>query len=87
MFAFTEYFAYTRKRKDSASINDEYIEFSDNEIEETRELSPNIYVELDKIGNIVAMTIEHAKENANLTEFSFQEMPSKSAHGHDACYS
>ena len=64
-----------------------YIEFSDNEIEETRELSPNIYVELDKIGNIVAMTIEHAKENANLTEFSFQEMPSKSAHGHDACYS
>jgi len=44
-----------------------YIEFSDNEIEETRELSPNIYVELDKIGNIVAMTIEHAKENANLT--------------------
>ncbi|HQL44195.1 MAG TPA: hypothetical protein PL073_09930 [Spirochaetota bacterium] len=27
MFAFTEYFAYTRKRKDRASINDEYIEY------------------------------------------------------------
>ncbi len=56
-----------------------YIEFSDKEVEETREINQNIYIDLDKAGNIVAMTIEHAKENANLAEFSFQEMKSKSA--------
>ncbi|MGB4267650.1 MAG: DUF2283 domain-containing protein [Spirochaetota bacterium] len=56
-----------------------YIEFSNNEIEETREISPNIYIDLDKNGNVVAMTIEHAKENATLSEFSFQEMTSKTA--------
>jgi uncharacterized protein YuzE len=56
-----------------------YIEFSDHEIAETAEISPNIYIELDKNGNLVAMTIEHAKENANLSEFSFQEMNPKSA--------
>ncbi len=56
-----------------------YIEFSDNEISETREISPNIYIELDNNGNVVAMTIEHAKENANLSEFSFQEVTPKTA--------
>jgi len=40
---------------------------------------PLIYIELNSSGNLVAMTIEHAKENANLSEFSFQEINSKSA--------
>ena len=33
------------------------VEFSDNKIEETRELSENIYIDLDSPGNIVSMTI------------------------------
>ncbi len=42
------------------------IEFSDRPVEETREISENIYVDLDKDGKLVSMTIEHAKASANL---------------------
>lgn len=51
------------------------IEFTGNTIVETREISENIYVDLDQNGNAVNMTIEHAKANAGLNEFSYQEMP------------
>ncbi len=51
------------------------IEFTDREIAETRELNENIYVDLDESGNIVSMTVEHAKANVGLSEFSYQEMP------------
>ncbi|MBW2106882.1 MAG: DUF2283 domain-containing protein, partial [Deltaproteobacteria bacterium] len=40
----------------------------------TREISENIYVDIDQNGNLVNMTIEHAKANAGLREFSYQEM-------------
>ena len=56
------------------------VEFSNNEIFETREISENIYVDLDRDGNLISMTIEHAKRNAGLWEFSYQEvMPSGEA--------
>ena len=51
------------------------MEFTDKEISETRELGENIYVDIDQDGNVVSMTIEHAKANAGLWEFSYQEMP------------
>jgi uncharacterized protein YuzE len=51
------------------------IEFTEREIAETRELSENIYVDFHESGNIVSMTVEHAKANAGLWEFSYQEMP------------
>ncbi len=51
------------------------IEFTDREIAETRELNENIYVDFDESGNIVSMTVEHAKANVGLREFSYQEMP------------
>ncbi len=51
------------------------IEFTGEEISETREISENIYIDLDGGGNLVAMTIEHAKANAALWEFSYQETP------------
>jgi len=50
------------------------IEFTGKEIVETKEISENIYVDLDQSGNVVNMTIEHAKANAGLWEFSYQEM-------------
>jgi uncharacterized protein YuzE len=50
------------------------IEFIDNEAVETKEISENIYVDLDGQGNLVSMTIEHARDNAGLREFSYQEM-------------
>ena len=50
------------------------IEFIDHEVVETREISENIYVDLDTQGNLVSMTIEHARTNAQLQEFSYQEV-------------
>ena len=56
-----------------------HVEFTDKEIIETKEISENVYIDLDKEGNLVSMTIEHAKNNAMLSEFSFQEITPKSA--------
>ncbi len=56
-----------------------HLEFLDNDVYETREISENIYVDLDQNGNLVSMTIEHAKANAGLREFSYQEMIAQTA--------
>ena len=50
------------------------IEFSKKEISETKEVSENIYIDIDKNGNIINMTIEPAKSNSENWEFSYQEM-------------
>ena len=50
------------------------VEFTDNEVAETKEISESIYADLDDQGNLVSMTIEHARVNARLQEFSFQEV-------------
>jgi len=50
------------------------MEFTDNEVAETKEISENIYVDLDRQGNLVSMTIEHTRTNARLPEFSYQEV-------------
>ena len=49
--------------------------FNNNEIVETRDLSENIIAEFDIDGNLVSMTIEHAKQRANISDFSFQQIP------------
>jgi len=56
-----------------------HVEFTDNDVFETKEISENIYIDIDEKGNIVNMTIEHAKSNAGLKEFSFQEMSRQTA--------
>lgn len=50
------------------------LEFSDKEIAETKEINENIYIDLDKDGNLVSMTIEHAMKQANLAELSYHQM-------------
>ncbi|MBI5968252.1 MAG: DUF2283 domain-containing protein [Deltaproteobacteria bacterium] len=54
------------------------VEFSDKEVYETREINENIYIDLDKDGSLVSMTIEHAKEQANLDELSYQQIEKRS---------
>jgi uncharacterized protein YuzE len=49
------------------------LEFSNQLVEETREISENIYVDLDKDGNLVSMTIEHAQQNASLPNVNVEE--------------
>ena len=50
------------------------IEFSNESIAETKEISENLYIDLDGKGNLVSMTIEHAKEKAGISEISFLQM-------------
>ena len=49
------------------------IEFADRLVDETREITENIYVDLDKNGNLVSMTIEHANDAADLPTVTVQE--------------
>ena len=55
------------------------VEFTDKEVYETKEITENINIDVDRNGNIVSMTIEHAKANAGLWEFSYQEMTPQTA--------
>jgi uncharacterized protein YuzE len=50
------------------------INFTNRKIVETRDLNENILIELDKEGNLVSMTIEHAKQQANIGNFSYQQV-------------
>ena len=63
--------------KHFADTDTALVEFTDNAVNETKEISENIYVDLDAKGNLVSMTIEHAKANARLQEFSFIEVADK----------
>ena len=56
-----------------------HVEFKDSDVYETKEISENIYIDIDTKGNLVSMTIEHAKANTDLWEFSFQEMAQQTA--------
>ncbi|MGA2796136.1 MAG: DUF2283 domain-containing protein [Thermoguttaceae bacterium] len=51
------------------------VNFSDKKIAETHDLNENVLVELDKNGNVVSMTIEHAKQQMDVSEFSYQLAP------------
>lgn len=50
------------------------IEFSNRPIVETREISESLYIDLDSMGNLVSMTVEHAKEKANISELTYLQM-------------
>jgi len=50
------------------------MEFSELKITETKEINENIYVDLDASGNLVAMTIEHARQQANLPSLSYEQI-------------
>jgi uncharacterized protein YuzE len=49
------------------------IEFADGPIQETTEINENIYLDLDAQGNLVSMTIEHARAQTSLPELLFQQ--------------
>ncbi len=51
------------------------IEFTSKPVVETREVSEDVYLDLDENGNLVSMTIEHADEKANIRDFAFERQP------------
>lgn len=54
------------------------VEFSDRKVAETKEVNENIYIDLDRSGNLVAMTIEHARQQASLPSLSYEQIEEKS---------
>lgn len=55
------------------------LEFSDAVVDETREISENVYVDLDRDGNLVSMTIEHAATVARLPYIQVEEIDASNA--------
>lgn len=55
------------------------IDFSSNRIAETKEITENVYIDIDEQGNLVSMTIEHAKASGALEELSYKELKADSA--------
>ena len=47
------------------------VDFVDREIAETRDINENTPVELDRDGELVSMTIEHAKNLVDMDTLSF----------------
>jgi uncharacterized protein YuzE len=50
------------------------INFARKEIVETRDINENILIELDRDGQLVSMTIEHAKQHMDIENFSYQNV-------------
>jgi len=46
--------------------------FSGNEVVETYDLNEDVLVEVDKDGHVVSMTVEHARQQTDVNEFSYQ---------------
>ncbi|MBN2892650.1 MAG: DUF2283 domain-containing protein [Bacteroidales bacterium] len=52
-----------------------YLVFNKNKIENTIDISEDILAEMDETGKIVAITIEHAKSQTNISSFSVNMKP------------
>ncbi len=51
-----------------------YIEFRSVEVAETKDLDENTLLDLDHNGNLCAITIEHARERADIPHFSYEQV-------------
>lgn len=51
-----------------------YIEFRPAEIVESRDMDKNTLAEYDAQGNLCSMTLEHARERADIPHFSFEQV-------------
>ena len=51
-----------------------YIELRAGAITETRDLDDNTLIDMDAAGSMVAITIEHAKDRAELASFAYERV-------------
>ena len=71
--------AYTVLPKYFKDTDTALLEFSSMAIEETRAISDNVLIDLDKDANLVSMTIEHAGRLAALPEVHLEEIGTTAA--------
>jgi uncharacterized protein YuzE len=50
------------------------IQFLDAPVVETRDLDENTILDLDAVGNICSITVEHASKRANAPHFSYEQI-------------
>ena len=50
------------------------MQFRDSPITETRDLDDDTTLDLDRHGNICAITIEHASQRAGAPEFTYEQV-------------
>ena len=55
------------------------LEIGSGVVVETRELSEDLYLDVDAQGRAVALTIEHAGRLGDLSDISFQRVPGRRA--------
>jgi uncharacterized protein YuzE len=53
-----------------------FIELRDGDVSETRDLDENTLIDVDAQGRMVAITIEHAKDRAELANFVYERVES-----------
>ncbi len=51
-----------------------YIELKPAEVSETRDLDEDTILDLDRDGNMCAITIEHASKRTDIPHFSFEQI-------------
>ena len=51
-----------------------YIEFRAVEVAETKDLDENTSLDLDRDGNICAITVEHASDRTDIPKFSYEQI-------------
>ncbi len=51
-----------------------YIEFRSVGVAETKDIDDNTLLDLDANGNICGITVEHAKERAEIPSFSYEQI-------------
>jgi uncharacterized protein YuzE len=53
------------------------VEIGSTAVHETRELTPDLYVDLDAEGRVVSITIEHASRQGDLGEVTFERIAAR----------
>lgn len=51
-----------------------YIEFKPADVAETKELDEDTVLDLDRDGNLCAITVEHASRRTDIPHFSFEQI-------------
>lgn len=51
-----------------------YIEFRNRDVAESRDLDEDTLLDLDAAGNVFAITIEHARQRADIPHFLFEQV-------------
>lgn len=54
-----------------------FLELGTGTAAETRELSEDVYLDMDANGHVISITVEHASERGDLSEFAFQRLGKK----------